>query len=441
MKKLEVPAVTATIPSLSTSTSAVATRQDLSPVHDFAAKLLQPSVLPRLKQSVRFQAETRRRLAEGRTLDELLERDGIVDDVPVSVNLDLTTACNYRCDHCVDLEILNTGIRYDHDRLKDALAALAGRGLKSVIVIGGGEPTVYPGFQEIIRFMKGLSLSVGIVTNGSGNKKIAEVADCLGRDDWVRLSLDSGTDETFQVMHKPRKPITLDEICAGVPPIRRANAIFPVGFSYIITWLGAEGNGMKIHPNLHEMVMAAERARRHEFSYISFKPFLTRAEGNNAEIVDLDDRKDAAFGEVMATVRRNVAEAKKLETATFKVLESTNLRVLENGTYRNYTRQPQNCHMQWFRQVVSPLGLYNCPVYRNQPHGKIGEKHAYADPNELAAAQRSTLRLIASFNATEQCKEVTCLYNHVNWFLEDLVRHPEKLDALAPAAERGDYFL
>lgn len=415
-----------------------ASRAELAPVHDFAAKLLQPSVLPRLKQYVQWQSEIRRRIHARLPLDDLLAR---IDDVPVSVNLDLTTACNYKCDHCVDLDILNTGIKYDHDKLLSSLELLAKKGLRSVIVIGGGEPTVYPGFVEVMRFLKRLGLAVGVVTNGSGNAKIAEVADCLDERDWVRLSLDSGTDPTFQVMHKPRRPITLDEICAGIPPIKRISRRFQVGFSYIITWLGAEGNGMQIHPNIDEMVEAAERARRHEFDYISFKPFLTRAEANNAEIVDLDEAKDRALAGVVERIRRNVDEARKLETPAFRVLESTNLRVLENGTHRSYTRQPRNCHMQWFRQVMSPLGLYNCPVYRNQPHGQLGEKHGYADPAGLAAMQRSTLKLIATFNATEQCKEVTCLYNHVNWFIEELVQYPEKAEELVAGVERGDWFL
>ena len=36
-----------------------------------------------------------------------------------------------------------------------------------VIVIGGGEPTTYPGFEDIIRHLKSLDQKVGIVTNGS----------------------------------------------------------------------------------------------------------------------------------------------------------------------------------------------------------------------------------------------------------------------------------
>jgi hypothetical protein len=143
----------------------------------------------------------------------------------------------------------------------------------------------------------------------------------------------------------------------------------------------------------------------------------------------------------MVEIRKQVDLAKKLETDSFKVLESTNLKVLENGTYQNYTNQPKNCHMQFFRQVVSPLGIFNCPVYRHVPQAKIGEKHAYADLASLQTSQRSTLKLIETFDAKSECKEVTCLYNHVNWFLEDLIAHPEKLDRLEPSPERDDFFL
>ena len=51
------------------------------------------------------------------------------------------------------------------------------------------------------------------------------------------------------------------------------------------------------------------------------------------------------------------------------------------------------------------------------------------------------MKLIQDFNATTECREVTCLYNHVNWFVEDMIEHPEKLEALQPSAERNDYFL
>ena len=288
--------------------------------------------------------------------------------------------------------------------------------------------------------MKALGLRLGVVTNGAGMARIRDVADVLDGGDWVRLSLDSGSDGTFQAMHKPRKPITLDEICEGIPPVKAVNKSTRIGFSYIIVWKGCEANDATIVENVHEMTMAAERARRYLFDYISFKPFLVRAAENNAEIVGLGDAA-RHMEEVMGAIRRQLDASKRLETRSFKVVESTNLRVLANNSFRRYTRQPQQCHMQLFRQVVSPLGVFNCPVYRHVDKAKIGDKHSYADESSVAQAQASTARLIREFNAADECKEVTCLYNDANWFIEDLIRHPDKLDELLPVEERHDYFL
>ena len=411
---------------------------ELSPIHDFASKLCQPEVLPRLKDYVRWQAKLRGTLAHG---EGPADTSVVPDYAPLSINLDITTACNYACDHCVDMEILNQAIKYNHENLMDSIRVMASKGLKSVIVIGGGEPTLYPRFSEAMRFMKQLGLQVAIVSNGTGNKKIQEIADCFTADDWVRLSLDSGTDPTFQAMHKPKRPITLEEICAGIKPVKAVNPRFKFGFSYIVTWKGAFINDTHIVENLHEIVPAARLARDSGFDYISFKPFLTRAEANNAEVVDLTEAA-TNFDAIIERVQREVAEAKKLGTDTFRVYESTNLKVLQNRSYQSYTRQPETCHMQFFRQVLSPLGLYNCPVYRNQPHGKLGDKEAYSSEALFQATRGRAALLIGKFNAAEQCKEVTCLYNHANWWIEELIESPGKLDALQPAATgEPDYFL
>ncbi len=412
---------------------------ELSPIHDFAGKLKQPSVLPRLKDYVRWQTAWRKARAEGKPMEELLS--SAPDQAPLSINLDVTTACNYRCDHCVDFDILNTGVKYDHDKLLSSLTEMAKRGLRSVIIIGGGEPTVYPGFVEVVRHLKKDGVKIGVVTNGSRLDRILEIADVLEPEDWVRLSLDSGSNDTFARMHKPRKAsVTLDWICEQVPEIKAKNPNFNFGYSFIIVWDDCEANDYEIVPNVHEIEMGAERAQKAGFDYISFKPFLNRAPSNNAEIVGLTQTEERV-APVMEEIRKRVNEAKKFASDSFRVIESTNLKVLENGTYKNYTDQPKNCHMQFFRQVLSPLGIFNCPVYRHVDQAKISEKHAYESEASLNETVHATLRLIEDFNAREECKEVTCLYNHVNWYLEDLIDHPEKLEALEAGPERNDYFL
>ncbi len=412
-------------------------RAEISFIHDFAAKLRHEEILDRLKDYVAWQAWVRGTLRPGP--GEPIP--SLPDHAPVSINLDLTTACNFACDHCVDAEILNTGIRYAHESLLASLTVLAGKGLRSVILIGGGEPTLYPHFVESVRHMKSLGLHVAVVSNGSRMERIAELVDCLEVEDWIRLSLDAGSDAVFQTMHRPKKPITLDRICEAVSGIRLRKPRFKLGLSFVVTWNGSRINETPVVENIDEMVMAAERAKKYGFDYIAFKPFLTRAVSNRAEIVDLRDG-DRDFASVIERILARIVEARRLEDRDFRVYAATNLKALLGPGAGRFTDQPANCHMQFFRQVLSPLGIFNCPAYRNQPHGRIADKAGYESADDFRQTVAATSRLIRHFNATRECKEVICLYHDVNWWIEDLIEHPEKLAALgAVPTEVPDFFL
>ncbi|MFC1588220.1 radical SAM protein [Planctomycetota bacterium] len=403
-------------------------------IYDFSAKLRQPSVLPVLKEYVKWWAGIR--LADN---PELLFSQA-PDYGPLSINIDLTTACNYACEHCIDSASLNQKNRFVHDDLKQALDLMCRKGLRSVILIGGGEPTLYSKFEDIVFFLKERNLQVGLVTNGSGMKKIQHVASLLDGKDWVRLSLDSGDNAGFREMHKPRISVTLEEICAGIPPLKAANPELPVGFSFLITWRGALYGDVKIVENIDKMVAATRLARANHFDYIAFKPFLVRAVSNQAELLGID-KESEVFENIIATIRGNIDQARELESDDFKIFESNNLRVLEEGNFRDYTRQPENCHMAFFRQVLSPLGLFNCPACRRVDKARIGDMDVYNTAANFAATQINMSKVLFGFNAAHECQEVTCLYNKANWFIDELINDPDRLLSLQESEERRDYFL
>jgi hypothetical protein len=366
------------------------------------------------------------------------------DWAPLSINLDLTTACNYACDHCVDWDILNSGVNHDDRALRDSLRTMAERGLKSVILIGGGEPTVYPGFSGMVRHLKSLGLQVAIVSNGGRNDRLFDVADALGAQDWIRLSLDAGTDATFQAMHRPKKPVTLEEICAWVPRIKERAPDVPIGFSYVIAWAGAAREpGVAVHDNVDEIPLAARLARDSGFDYVSFKPFLVRRP-DGSEVMDAGAPGAALSAAVVARIRARVDEAKRLASPTFRVVESTNLRVLESGTWRDWTRQPRTCHLQALRQVLTPTGLWNCPAHRGAPKGRLAARDAFATPDAARATAGAVAAALERFDASVECREVTCLYHGANWWLENAVADEDGAGdaaAFVAAVERGDWFL
>ena len=266
------------------------------------------------------------------------------------------------------------------------------------------------------------------------------VADCLDEHDWVRLSLDSGTNDTFVRMHKPvDKTISLESICEWVPKVKAVNPRFKYGFSFIIVWKGAEReHDVKIVENIHEIVTAAKLARDYGFDYISLKPFLVRS-STGSEVMD-PEKAEAELQGVVQRIRGAIDEAKQYGSDTFKVLESTNLKMLEQGNWRDFTNQPQTCHMQAFRQVLTPTGLYNCPAYRGVDRARIDAKDAYKDDAGVGATNQKLAVILDGFDASKECREVTCLYNEVNWWLEGLVKGDMLLDDLV-GTERADYFL
>ena len=134
--------------------------------YDFSAKLRQVNIIDLLKVYIAWQQKNRSSNNDVKC----------PDFAPVSINLDLTSACNFACPHCVDSGILNAGNSLDTDEIKRSLDVLCSRGLLSVILIGGGEPTLHRDFEVIVSYIKEKGLQLGIVTNGSRLEKVKNVA-------------------------------------------------------------------------------------------------------------------------------------------------------------------------------------------------------------------------------------------------------------------------
>ncbi len=392
--------------------------------HDFSDKLCRPG----FHEVVRDYIAWRR--------GERTTSDWEMGTAPLSINLDLTTACNYACDHCIDWDSLNSPVRHDMHALRDSLSELAKRGMRSVILIGGGEPTLHPEFVEIVRFLKqDLAQQLAIVSNGSRNRIIAKAAKYLTKGDWVRLSLDSGTNDTFIKMHKPKSGISLQDICTSAEEIKATKPEITLGFSFVITWRGSQRDDVAVIPNFQEMEAASHLAHQHGFDYISFKPFLNRtAEG--AEVLN------AAQAQQQQSAIEAIKEGLVRSHATgIKVLESRNLKVLLDGSWRELTKQPKECHMQALRQVISPLGVFNCPAHRGVARARIGDASAWAAVGGLAApAAAATGSIIQSFDASCECAEVTCLYNATNHMIQEVIDGDGELPS-APALNNPDFFL
>lgn len=397
--------------------------------YDFSSKLRQRSIIERLKAYITWQ----RNAASGDG------RNALPDFAPVSINLDLTSACNFSCPHCVDSNIINTGKYLETDDIKRTVEILQSHGLLSIILLGGGEPTIHKDFEKIVGFIKSSGLQLGIVTNGSRLLRIANVVDLLENEDWLRISIDAGREETFVQSHRPKTDVTLHDILQNARDIKLRNPHITLGYSFVIVWEGITINGHELCQNVDEMTEAAKLSCEYSFDYISFKPCLIRLQDSQREsLMDkLDRRREER---IIQDIKSNLQKAKGATDGQIKVLESVNLRAMLNHELDELKRQPKRCHMQFFNTVVTPSGIFHCPAFRGVDKAKIAERNGYTEKNKFDETQQTLAHSISTFDAEKECHVVACFYHHVNWWLENFIHSDKDVNGIEKV-EDDNFFL
>lgn len=397
--------------------------------YDFSSKLRQGSIIERLKAYIRWQRGTR-------TIDAspVLPRFG-----PVSINLDLTSACNFACPHCVDSKIINTGEYLEIEDIKLTIDTLQSHGLLSIILLGGGEPTLHQDFGKIVSYIKSKGLQLGIVTNGARLSQVSNVVELLEKEDWLRISIDSGSQNAFTKSHRPKTDVTLDDILRNAQEIKMRNPVITLGYSFVIAWEGIYVNGHELFQNVGEMANAVRLASEYSFNYVSFKPCLIRLQDSHKEsLLDKSDREREI--KIIADIKDNLQKAKSTADGDLKILESVNLRAMMNNTVRELKRQPKRCHMQFFSTVVTPSGIFHCPAFRGVEKAKIAECNGYVGENNFDETLQNLTHSIKSFDAEQECKVVACFYHHVNWWVENFINSHKHIDEIE-ITEDDNFFL
>ncbi len=114
---------------------------------------------------------------------------------PVMAHISPINACNLTCSFCCFANREMTD-RLPLERIKRALDSFKKIGVTGIEYTGGGEPTLHPDFEEIVRYTHKLGFKIGICTNGAriGTDPITGRKRPIGKDiikyfSWVRLGM------------------------------------------------------------------------------------------------------------------------------------------------------------------------------------------------------------------------------------------------------------
>lgn len=120
---------------------------------------------------------------------------------PVEIEISPSGACNHRCIFCAVDYIGYKPNFLNKDIILRDIAYMSGRGLKSVVCSGEGEPFLNPEMPELANGIKAHNVDVAVSTNGVLFTK-EKIQECLASFTWVRYSIASMEKESYNKIQR-----------------------------------------------------------------------------------------------------------------------------------------------------------------------------------------------------------------------------------------------
>lgn len=106
----------------------------------------------------------------------------------ISSHISPEGACNLACSYC-SVTYRDTHSRIPLETIQDYVIKLKSRGLKAVILTGGGEPLAYPKINELVKWLKfEQGIDLGLINNGTLTHRLDD--DAWKAFSWVRVSIN-----------------------------------------------------------------------------------------------------------------------------------------------------------------------------------------------------------------------------------------------------------
>jgi MoaA/NifB/PqqE/SkfB family radical SAM enzyme len=210
---------------------------------------------------------------------------------PVHATLSLGNYCNHRCLWCTAYEHQKDKANIiDSNALFGWLEGAEKRGLKAVGYVGNGEPTTFPGFDELMERVHAIGLQQGMFTNGYLLDRFEE--HILNFMTYIRISLDAGSPAVHARMHDVSED-HFDRIVSNIISIvnKRRNSMPTVGVQFAVH-----------QENVDNLYAAASLASKIGIDYFSVKPVFNR--GSVGERIEKNNLTLKDLAPIVADIRR-----------------------------------------------------------------------------------------------------------------------------------------
>jgi len=266
---------------------------------------------------------------------------------PVTVEVDLTGACNSHCPRCAGGERRG---KLDSETVRGVIDDLAENGARAVIFTGGGEPTLHEDLHTLMAYVRSKDMDCSLITNGvfmSDDQVHAVARYCT----WVRVSLDAGGPSGYKHSHGGSEE-EFNSVVANIGRLvgakKSQESKCTIGVGFLVD-----------NDVLDEMIEAAKLCNSLEVDYLQYRPYYIGGWFDGPESINIEK-----YSYLFETAR-------KLQTDKFNTLHSGPKfdKIASGDIRRGYTV----CHGQQFCAVITATGdVALCCVLRGKDKFVLG---------------------------------------------------------------------
>ncbi len=318
------------------------------------------------------------------------------DVYPIYVEIAPSGTCNHRCIFCALDYMEYKPVFVDKDLLLRNLREMHQKGVKSIMYAGEGEPLLNKNTPEIVRQTKLIGIDVAMTSNGVlFSKELAE--ECLEYFTWVRFSVNAGTRETYQAVHKSR-PHDFDQVLSNL-----ASAVEVKRVHHLQTTIGVQL--LLIPENGDEVFMLGKKLKEIGVDYFSVKPFSQHPKS----ICKIDPAFD---------YDRHLGLEKQLNR-----LRSDNMNIIFRSNAMKKLKQTRKYNRclgnPFWAYIDAKANVWACSAYLgdfNFCYGNLKDK-SFSEIWE-SEKRKTVLKRIAEMDVSD-CREI-CRLDEINAYLNEL---------------------
>lgn len=256
---------------------------------------------------------------------------------PTFLNIEPTTRCNFSCWYCVGRSMVQEDIRVeDFARALDNFPSL-----KTVGLVGEGEPLMHKGFFEMADMARARGIKVMIISNGSAFSQSVIQKLCESGITYVSISIDSTDPETFA---QSRIGGDLEKIWQGIERLRKYRDEH--GYQYPVIAL----KGTLFSHTEHQLPEIVATAKSHGVEvFESFQPLNPMQSYVKIYPQQMLPQLQTV-GQVAETIRRDTHDASRTLRSLAQFCTEAGIDVEKLG--RPNPLRP-NCDEQWIYSLLS----------------------------------------------------------------------------------------